>query len=255
MTEATLHLVRMELDLRRLFALCERQRVPLGDDLGHAVHCGLGAAFGDAAPKIFSVTHHDSSRRGQGRTLEMLAYSDVPLAQLHEAAEIGAEPDAYRLLDWERCADKPMPSSWRAGQRLGFRTRVCPTVRTSKEGPKARAGAEIDAFLSAARRDASGPKPDREVVYTDWLRAAIARPEVAELESATMESFTLASLLRRTHSTPRRAPRSLRKPDVTFDGILEIKNPSSFTAFLRRGLGRHRAFGFGMLLLRPAGGR
>ena len=44
-------------------------------------------------------------------------------------------------------------------------------------------------------------------------------------------------------------------PDVTVDGTLEIIEPEAFANLLIRGVGRHCAFGFGMLLLRPAGQR
>jgi CRISPR system Cascade subunit CasE len=57
--------------------------------------------------------------------------------------------------------------------------------------------------------------------------------------------------LRRTQGPNRRARPGLRKPDVTFRGMLEVVEPGAFEALLRRGVGRHRAFGFGMLLLRP----
>ena len=43
-----------------------------------------------------------------------------------------------------------------------------------------------------------------------------------------------------------------RRPDVTFRGTLQVTDPDRFHALLARGVGRHRAFGFGMLLLRPA---
>ena len=241
-----MHMLRLELDMPRLFALCERQRLPRIDDLGHAVHCGLAATFGDRAPSLFAVMGE------RGRVLELLAYSEQSLAELRERAEQFAEPDAFRLLDWERIADKPMPTRWRAGMLLGFRLRACPTVRVAKDSPHARAGAEVDAFLAAARRDGNGPKPDRQQVYVERLRAAIDRSEGARLQHAQLERFTLQTLLRRTQGTERRAKAGLRKPDVTFEGVLEVIEPEAFERLLRRGVGRHRAFGFGMLLLKAS---
>jgi CRISPR system Cascade subunit CasE len=35
--------------------------------------------------------------------------------------------------------------------------------------------------------------------------------------------------------------------------MLEVTEPETFAVGLARGIGRHRAFGFGMLLLRPVG--
>ena len=34
-------------------------------------------------------------------------------------------------------------------------------------------------------------------------------------------------------------------------GILTITDPIAFAELLKRGVGRHRAYGYGMLLLRP----
>jgi CRISPR system Cascade subunit CasE len=34
-------------------------------------------------------------------------------------------------------------------------------------------------------------------------------------------------------------------------GELTVADPDAFSALLARGVGRHRAFGYGMLLLRP----
>ena len=44
------------------------------------------------------------------------------------------------------------------------------------------------------------------------------------------------------------------RPDVVFAGRLRVTEPAAFGAWLGRGVGRHCAFGFGMLLLRPPGG-
>lgn len=254
MTSEPLYLLRLHLDLPQLFALCERQRIPRSDDLGHAIHCGMKAVFGEAAPSLFAVTHGDPDARrrpGRERTLELLAYSTQALAELREQASMYANPEAFRIVEWEQAADKPMPTAWRAGQKLGFQVRACPTVRVSKAGPHARAGAEVDAFLAAARRDPQGPKPDRERVYREWLTAAVDRSEAAQVHEAVVDRFEVRALLRRTQGPERRAKAGLRKPDVTFRGVLEVVEPAAFDGLLRRGVGRHRAFGFGMLLLRP----
>jgi len=40
-------------------------------------------------------------------------------------------------------------------------------------------------------------------------------------------------------------------PDAIVHGVLVIHDPAAFSALLVRGVGRHRAYGYGMLLLRP----
>ena len=126
MTTPSLHLLRIDLELPRLFSLCERQRLPPVDDLGYAVHCGLAACLGEEAPSLFAVA------QARERTLELLIYSTRTLDELRAQAQTYADPEAFALVDWARAADKPMPAEWRAGQRLGFQVRACPTVRVAK---------------------------------------------------------------------------------------------------------------------------
>jgi CRISPR system Cascade subunit CasE len=41
-------------------------------------------------------------------------------------------------------------------------------------------------------------------------------------------------------------------PDAVLAGQLRVTDPKAFTQLLASGVGRHRAFGFGLLLLRSA---
>jgi CRISPR system Cascade subunit CasE len=43
----------------------------------------------------------------------------------------------------------------------------------------------------------------------------------------------------------------IERPNAVLEGHLMVRDPVAFRALLARGVGRHRAFGFGMLLLRP----
>jgi CRISPR system Cascade subunit CasE len=42
-------------------------------------------------------------------------------------------------------------------------------------------------------------------------------------------------------------------PDAVLRGRLQIEDGNGFARLVARGIGRHRAFGFGMLLLMPPG--
>jgi CRISPR system Cascade subunit CasE len=50
----------------------------------------------------------------------------------------------------------------------------------------------------------------------------------------------------------RRGTRLMTMPEAEFEGTLEVLDGTAFHAVLARGIGRHRAFGYGMLLVRPA---
>lgn len=246
MANKPLYLLRFAIDAARLQRLARRHRLPPNDDLGYLLHSGLAALFDQWSPTCFAVS------RTEGRVIEVLGYSERPLAELRRWAQAYAEPDAFEICDWESVAEKPMPDSWPSGQELGFRVRVCPTVRLSNRGDHGyREGAEIDAFQAALWRAGEGEQIDRDAVYRDWLAAALERSQGAHLTRAAVDSVRFQSFLRRVQGEERKAAQGLRKPDVTMSGVLSVSDPERFDALLRRGVGRHRAFGFGMVLLRP----
>ena len=108
-------------------------------------------------------------------------------------------------------------------------------------------GAEVDAFLAdALRKFPDGPSKDerveRESVYLDWLSDRLA--EVAKVEHARLVHFELRAVLR--------GGVLCEGPDVVWHGELTIIDAAAFSSRLASGVGRHAAYGYGMLLLRPA---
>ncbi len=248
MSESTLYMTRLELETRRLFVLGRRRRLPArSSDLGYLVHCALGELFGEEAPAPFAVTGQDR------RFTQLLAYGEHPRERLRELAERFAMPELFALCRWEDVQSKPMPSTWPTGTRVGFEVRVCPVIRGPKHGPNHgsldRKNSEVDAFLAECWRVGSEEDVSRETVYRAWLERQLVRSEGARLLEARMERFQLTELMRRTQGSERKA-RVKRKPDVTLQGTLEVTAAEPFVRLLRRGVGRHRAFGFGMLMLR-----
>ncbi|HEY0276048.1 MAG TPA: type I-E CRISPR-associated protein Cas6/Cse3/CasE, partial [Paenirhodobacter sp.] len=61
------------------------------------------------------------------------------------------------------------------------------------------------------------------------------------------------NLVRKTITKTRNVLR--QHPDIDVTGTLIVRDPALFRASVARGIGRHRAFGFGMLLLKPSTGR
>jgi CRISPR system Cascade subunit CasE len=206
-------------------------------DLGYAFHAALRAAFADFAPQPFSY------RTGHG----LLAYTDK--AEGMRAAVAMAAPDVAEMLGLDATPQGPgllmrgFPIDWKRGQSLSFEVRVRPVVRKDDK--------ELDVFLSAALR-----LPDavlsREAVYTDWLKRQFE--DVADLHELRMTEFSLSTVMRRSVqlADAGRPKRPVQGPDAVFTGVLQVRNGEGFAALVARGIGRHRAFGFGMLLLRPA---
>jgi len=215
-----------------------------GADDGYGWHALLKAAFGDLAPQPFRLIERPR------KPLGLLGYTRADAAALRDHAAAFADPAVAAALGVEGLAVKRMPDAFRPGQRFGFDVRVRPTIRQHVGGDR-NESRERDVFLATIEK--AGPREsradlDRAAVYSEWLRGRL------EAHGATLiEARPLA--MRRTRVSRRNVARELRSgiegPDATFGGTLEVGNPDDFHRLLARGVGRHRAFGFGMLLLRP----
>lgn len=247
---APLHLVRIPLRGERLYEFGRRRGLAQANfDEGYAAHCALRELFGDLAPQPFVV---EAVRQ---QVLPVLGYTHADRAALEDAARLKADPWLWEhLVVWDDLAAKPMPSAWRVGQRVGFTVRATPVGRAAQDHPNHRAGREVDVFLLASR--AQGLKTpgevnlNRETVYEDWFRGQVARLGGATVESVAVTSFQVEPLSRRHHANDVRTKLDGR-PVVALKGALTVTDPAAFAALLARGVGRHRAFGFGMLLLGP----
>lgn len=237
----SLNLVHLRPKLNRLLPWAQRQGLVPDKgqgDLGYAFHAALRAAFGALCPQPFSY------REGQG----LLAYSQQGDALLAAAAL--TPPEVADMLGIDETPQspgmlvRPFPSAWKPGQLLAFEVRVRPIVRVKD-------GRERDAFLSAIERN---PQDNltRETVYADWLKRQFAGS--AQLHEVGMTEFQLSAVVRRgaVQTEGGRAKRPVQGPDAVFAGVLQVEDAQAFAALLARGIGRHRAFGFGMLLLKPA---
>ncbi|MBK6614656.1 type I-E CRISPR-associated protein Cas6/Cse3/CasE [Ottowia sp.] len=250
MSGPSLHLLHTQPDARLLAAWVARhharhERQP--SDLGDALHGLLRAAFGDTAPQPFRYL---DERQG------LLAYTamdanamrtQVALADPVVARTLGlganGQHDGYHL--------RPFPTQWPQGQVLGFEVRLRPTVRAAK--------GERDAFLHAVER-AQGARLQREAVYVQWLREHLAPREGAAREAwqgavdllndVHLVGYQRQQVVRRTQAAGGEARRGRVSdgPDALLKGHLRVVDPVSFAHLLARGIGRHRAFGFGMLL-------
>ncbi len=257
MTGQALHMLQLPLDGRRIaaFALAHGLGNDISDgDGGYVAHALLAALFGPNAPKPFVL----QPRPHMPGAVDLLAYSPVPLATLRGQADLTAHPLAHAAVDWSGAADKPMPAHLPEGIILGFQVRICPTVRLARGASEKEPGAELDAFLAAldqwkAKGGMETPEPVRETVYQHWLSSRLLGVELLDLR---LEGLRQVSLSRRTAALSmddRRPLKSFRKPDALYAGRFRVINSQYLRESLARGIGRHRAFGFGMLLLRPSG--
>lgn len=278
MTDTPLRMIQLQPDPYKVAAWMTRHGVTRpGHDDGYGWHAILTAAFGAHAPTPFRVFDPGRIRKNQEGCnplkLKVLAYSALAKSELVDRATAFADPMIVEALGLqsETFADKQMPSRFSAGQCLGFEVFVRPTVRQDKDGDR-RKSIEVDAFLAALRKadrelGPRGTRPDldRETVYRDWLIQRLA--PAAHLDRFAITQCERALLLRRPSRNkktgevrPLQTVGAVRKqkgeggggPAAVLSGTLTIQDPSAFSALLTHGIGRHRAFGFGMLLLKPA---
>ena len=243
MSEA-LYMLRMRLDSRYLFRIGDRVLSHQPLDLGYLIHCALRELFGDSAPAPFAIMGTQAS------WLEVLGYSAQPAEVLANHAPNRAPTGIRAMLDWNSFASKRMPDSFPEGTRLAFRVRACPVLRKSRGSTQFGPGAELDVFLAEVEKAGEGTTLDRQQIYAKWLSESISRSGGARCEGVHLAAMRRVRLVRRDDE---RKATAIERPDVVFEGRIRVVNPEAFQGLLRRGIGRHRAFGFGMLLLRPGG--
>lgn len=226
-------------------------------DDGFALHVLLSAVFGKQVLQPYRLM-----RPGRASLASLYAYSDVDQRVLRDTATAVAPPDCMGVLGLDDLATKTMPDRFREGQRLGFDIRIRPirrlgrALRDSQSGRLLRKGSEIDAFrlellhrFPDGWRTATGQRAhngvSRQAVYANWLAERLGDAAHLDEDTCRLADFR-RSLAWRGNG------RSSEGPDATLQGECVVRNPESFAARLRFGVGRHRAYGYGMLIPRPA---
>ena len=210
-------------------------------DADHAFHCLLKECFGELAPKPFRVVMDRSGHQGV-----LYGYCTAGAAELRESAAIYADPLQTIILPPGSLQSKAMPSEWSIGRRLGFEVRIRPVVR--KANTTGRYRDEQDVFQQVAQQFPKEEMPfTREEIYAQWLSQRLERDGAVHLQGGEtrLTSFRILRSFRKQNS------RYVAGPDAVMRGNLTVGNPESFESLLARGVGRHRSYGYGMLLLRP----
>ena len=252
-----LHLVHAPLDMRRVNRWAgHRGLIRRGTfDAGYAFHVLLSCMFGKRVLQPFRL--FASERRPRAA---LYAYSAVDDAELRKTAGAVAPPDCLDVINPHRMRSKLMPLDFELGRRLGFDLRLRPVRRLRREladsqrGMSIGKGSEVDAFrLELIRgfplgwRDPAAAAAEtadvtREAVYAAWLSERL--DEAASVEQCRLAAFSRTRVVRGSKGGP-------EGPDAILHGTLEVRDAASFVNLLRHGVGRHRAYGYGMLLLRP----
>ncbi|RMG37857.1 MAG: type I-E CRISPR-associated protein Cas6/Cse3/CasE [Methanobacteriota archaeon] len=201
-------------------------------DSGYVIHAWMKAMFNDRAPFVFRELR---SRSG----LRILGYSNHDRKSMMEYAEMFATPETYSVLDKDSIYSKAMPSFT---GRIGFDCLAAPVVRKAD-------GREIDVWEFSRK---NGEEKSRQEVYAEWLIKHF-NVDGAHISGIGITSRKTVKRMRKTQSNgvePRKIE-WITVPDVEFTGNMHIETPDAFEKVLK-GIGRHKAFGYGMVLVRPA---
>lgn len=248
MPEEPLYLVKIPLRAERLIAIAKRRGISLRSlDDGYLTHCLLTELWQSQAPAPFVL-------RGNGRTLDIWGYSRTAGSALIEHARAFGDPGILGAIDdLDTISSRPIPQ-FDHGRRVGFLLRVCPVARLANASNGQHAGAEVDVFLAKAFGAGANGPPSRDHVYREWLKERLGDTTVcgARVADVRIAAISRTRLVRRTQGTERQA-KTLERPDVRFEGELTIEDGGVFVRFLARGVGRHKAFGFGAMMIVPPG--
>ena len=226
----TIHLLQGNLH-RRSMAIWSASRNHADSD--RAFHSLVYNAFGkERAPRAFVAIANPKGPRDHA---QFLAYTASPAEEMRQLALENQSPDTAHILDPESFRSRPVPDNWQPGTTLRFQVRVSPTYRPHLTG--------VDRDLIFKE----GAGPTREHTYYDWLSRLMADRAGAQAPVSSMNMKHYRSRrVRRTPTTP-----VMTLPDATITGACTIEDPEFWVRALTIGIGRHRAYGYGMLLLSP----
>ena len=237
----TIHLARIGIDPQALRTYAAMTRT--GDDDGlYATHHALRKMFGDNAPQPFHAVL-------SGPEPHVVGYLDAKRAGLLASTE-GEGDVVLRRVFSEPVRTREMPVVWEDGARLSFRLRGRPVVRYSDEAADLvekttgwRPPAEVDVVVAASRK--TGTPADPSETCRAWLERRLG--DVASVETFVLKDYRQVSSRRSSHGPDGRI--LVPGPDATMAGILTVGNGEEFGRMLAKGIGRHCAFGYGMMMV------
>ncbi|MCI4660326.1 MAG: type I-E CRISPR-associated protein Cas6/Cse3/CasE [Neomegalonema sp.] len=208
-----------------------------GIDEGRALHHLLDECFGPGALRPFRL---QVSRGGATLT----ACTDLAPTELSARFGRYALPEILAVLDPGSMAVRSVVNDWQVGEMTGIELVTRPERRLTNGGT-ADACPDPEADLAV-----------REAHYAQWLDERLGG--AARLEYCQLRRYRRMPVLR--SGSRRMSPMktgSARSAAVSFGpearlyGEVRIEDSAAFFDLLRHGLGRHRGYGYGLVLPRP----
>lgn len=203
-------------------------------DIRASLHHLLDETFGQSVMKPYRIYKNpkDPSRSS------IYGYSKKTRNDLVQMSNMIACPNALEVINVEDIRAKAMPANWKSGAILGFD--VCTVPVRRRKG----SGKEIDVHVLDLQRLQGAPdseKPTQAESYLNWLQEKFG-------DAAEVIADTVA--YRSTPVATKRKKTQVKVPETTFMGNMKIKDPDAFAQMLENGIGRHKSYGYGMVMLR-----
>jgi len=161
-------------------------------------------------------------------------------------------PEPARQSPYFNVESRRFDVSLGSGQKLAFELRVNATVNRMVKPEAGRHGRKrCDIVMDALFADKTARAENRQCVAEEALRDWLTRQGVEN--GFTLDAFHLDSY--RTVTLPKVSGPRARKPQIgisDLEGVLTVRDPQAFRKRLTRGFGRLKAFGCGLMLVRPA---
>lgn len=239
-----MHLIQFRANVQALMRRAADYGLPTKKvDEGYIVHSWMTSLWEHDALRPFVID------KLSGPDVVIQGYSGQNAKQLAEAADLYASPEDYAVLDWSSLKSKELPESWPKETELRLTVTVVPTIRYRVADEKN--SRELDAYLHRVRScEAAGTVvPSRETVYGEWLTQRLVGFTVTR--TPELQQHRLAELLRRTQGEHRKS-NHICLPVAAVSVVGTVVDDVAFSEMLKQGIGRHKAFGYGMIRIHRA---
>jgi CRISPR system Cascade subunit CasE len=201
-------------------------------DQQSSLHFLLDSTFGPSALKPYRAYPTG------GDTFQVLAYTTSDQETLKATSQLIACPDSLEVVDMGSMRTKVMPE-FTEGQEIGFDLKTVPVRRVQKN-------IEMDAYDLDVRngvydRNAETAVEDRVESYMTWLEHRLQKAADVDRERTCIEL---------KGKVPRQRSKICYRHEIQITGNLIVKDPTLMGECLASGVGRHKSYGYGMIILR-----
>lgn len=146
-----------------------------------------------------------------------------------------------------RCETRPFEPKLREGAPYRFSLRANPTRRAGPTEAGRRA-ARVDVVMHARKLAAAEGRDERPIFEAGraWLARQGERAGFSLTNDLLVGGYQQLSFRRRKGGSP------IQVSQLDFDGVLIVQDPERLVERLAHGFGSAKAFGFGLMMLKPA---